>query len=635
MTQSAEEARLDPTSAEPRPFSLGVLFVHGIGKQQRGDTLVAFADPLYEWLHRWFTADDEVERKRRLKEEQILKDQSSRIDTTSWSNVRLTFLARFAPSQRVRASAIYRLGELCEQWPLGLEQARAHYQQAVDSNDIEYAPKAAFRLGLLLQRMGDVEGARTAYQWAMQSGHPEVAPAAGHTLRQLLDRFGDGLEIPPSAPVVLAESIVRSPADDPRAPAHTLLRFEFPPPEDDIVKNGRNTQRVTWCLAESCWANEFGAPKFSSLLRWAILIAPSILATHFSASLGRRWRLQGYWSHILRLPWPLRLLFIPWLLAEGVLLRIGMVLLPSLFGAVMVIALLVLFVLSLLPIPKLSESVRKAGASLTAVLGDSYVLVESPTQFDAMVARVCRDLGWLASQCQTVAVVAHSQGAVIAHHALRRWRPPNIGLFVTVGAGLSKLKEIFDLRRGPREFRSKALLAPWMITATFLVLIVLAVGLVRLLNSRPSGTPMLDYVSYILHQVFQTIMGLPFWLGIPMMIFVLSVPILPIAVFNMAFASIFNRAVFHQRHLQRDLDVLHGLRWIDYFTWADPVPHGPLFQQTTHLLKSHAVENHASVFRDHISYLRGVRSVTLSSVVLVYALGEGVVPLIAGDRWSY
>lgn len=35
------------------PVSLGVLFVHGIGDQARGDTLVQSAEPLYRWLERW------------------------------------------------------------------------------------------------------------------------------------------------------------------------------------------------------------------------------------------------------------------------------------------------------------------------------------------------------------------------------------------------------------------------------------------------------------------------------------------------------------------------------------------------------------------------------------------------------
>lgn len=40
---------------------LGVLFVHGIGEQLQGETLVRFADPLARWFTRWLTKDKEVE----------------------------------------------------------------------------------------------------------------------------------------------------------------------------------------------------------------------------------------------------------------------------------------------------------------------------------------------------------------------------------------------------------------------------------------------------------------------------------------------------------------------------------------------------------------------------------------------
>ena len=37
---------------------LGILFVHGIGQQARGDTLVRFGKPLYQWFERWIGADE-------------------------------------------------------------------------------------------------------------------------------------------------------------------------------------------------------------------------------------------------------------------------------------------------------------------------------------------------------------------------------------------------------------------------------------------------------------------------------------------------------------------------------------------------------------------------------------------------
>ena len=40
---------------------LGVLFVHGIGEQLQGQTLVQFADPLSRWFTRWFSRDARIE----------------------------------------------------------------------------------------------------------------------------------------------------------------------------------------------------------------------------------------------------------------------------------------------------------------------------------------------------------------------------------------------------------------------------------------------------------------------------------------------------------------------------------------------------------------------------------------------
>jgi tetratricopeptide (TPR) repeat protein len=68
-------------------------------------------------------------------------------------------------------------------------EARKAYQQAIDSEDPN-APRAAIKLGQLLQEQGDTEGARKAYQQAADSGHPD-APEAAFMLGQLLREQGD------------------------------------------------------------------------------------------------------------------------------------------------------------------------------------------------------------------------------------------------------------------------------------------------------------------------------------------------------------------------------------------------------------------------------------------------------------
>jgi pimeloyl-ACP methyl ester carboxylesterase len=44
-----------PSQAQHRPQRIGVLFVHGIGEQTRGDTLLSFGEPLFRWLCRWLS----------------------------------------------------------------------------------------------------------------------------------------------------------------------------------------------------------------------------------------------------------------------------------------------------------------------------------------------------------------------------------------------------------------------------------------------------------------------------------------------------------------------------------------------------------------------------------------------------
>jgi hypothetical protein len=87
-------------------------------------------------------------------------------------------------------------------------------------------------------------------------------------------------------------------------------------------------------------------------------------------------------------------------------------------SALAVLLLLLLLIFSVLPIPKASSFAAKLATRLATSIGDSYVLVESPTQFNAMVSRVRRDLKWLSSRCKHLAIVAHSQGAVVAHYCM-------------------------------------------------------------------------------------------------------------------------------------------------------------------------------------------------------------------------
>jgi tetratricopeptide (TPR) repeat protein len=71
------------------------------------------------------------------------------------------------------------------------EYARAveAYQQVIDSEHPEAAPRAALNLGILMEQMGAYNLAEEAYQQAINSGHPEFAPKAVGNLRGLPRRY--------------------------------------------------------------------------------------------------------------------------------------------------------------------------------------------------------------------------------------------------------------------------------------------------------------------------------------------------------------------------------------------------------------------------------------------------------------
>ena len=109
-----------------------------------------------------------------------------------------------------------------------------------------------------------------------------------------------------------------------------------------------------------------------------------------------------------------------------------------------------------LPIPRIDQAVRWVAVKISAVLGDSYMLAHCPVQFAAMRTQVARDLRWLQERCEKVAVVAHSQGAAIAHQVLKDGgdRPGNLQAFITFGQGISKFHLLQRMDWDPQAYRA-------------------------------------------------------------------------------------------------------------------------------------------------------------------------------------
>jgi hypothetical protein len=229
--------------------------------------------------------------------------------------------------------------------------------------------------------------------------------------------------------------------EDPAGPAHVELRVVSCGRADD----GPTTRR--WLLTEAWWAEAFALPRFRELAFWGFAVLPWTVVAHFAARLQQAWHgprtprqapgrgrlraLAGGPARIARVAWQ----------------SLGLFLAVALFP-LLAVGVLAVVVLGAVPIPWVRHLAVALQRLLSTSVGDSFVLVSSPTRGQAIVTRVERDLRWLSDRCQRVAVVAHSQGAAIAHRAVRRVPPGErrLAKFVTVGSGQTKLVDLESLR---------------------------------------------------------------------------------------------------------------------------------------------------------------------------------------------
>jgi hypothetical protein len=289
---------------------------------------------------------------------------------------------------------------------------------------------------------------------------------------------------------------------------------------------------------------------------------------------------------------------------DRVLRRFALLVYPLLMAFAACLSILLsafLFALAIaakLPIPRIDRAVQWVVVKLSEVLGDSYVLVHCPVQYAAMRTQVAHDLAWLQERCENVAVVAHSQGAAIAHQVLKddaRLRT-DVRSFITLGQGISKLHMLQHLDWDPD-----------LIRKTFWTRIIVCVGL------GIAGLPML-------------VLTLSRWFELPVL-GLLTDPlgfclfvVVGLAVIRVGVRVILNADVL--RRVCGDL-CLPGagtdFSWIDYYASADPVSSGPLAEgchatapgrgsasacALTHPRPCSEVYNQASLLSDHTGYLR-------------------------------
>jgi hypothetical protein len=225
------------------------------------------------------------------------------------------------------------------------------------------------------------------------------------------------------------------------------------------------------------------------------------------------------------------------------------------------VAALALQVLLLISLP-FQRLLRGLALLLTATVGDSHAFVARPEAFEAMVDKVRVDLAAAADRSDRLIVVAHSQGAAVAHAALvSGGAPDNVVALITLGAGLQKLLALQEALRRPRQL--------WIGAISRWGLIVLAMFL-----------------------VFTTSWDNPLvWVAAIALMFAPMIGMRPIG--DAVAARI------------RDLAQRRDLVWWDHFSALDPVPGGVLPELNElgdAAAASVRVRNRSSWLFDHVAY---------------------------------
>ena len=393
---------------------------------------------------------------------------------------------------------------------------------------------------------------------------------------------------PDESQVVLSEAVLAG--DD---PAHVVMTIAAAGDLPSLPQR--------WLLAESWWAETFEPPKANALLAWMLLILPYVLTVQFYEQLVRAARKPT------KRTWPRRIGRY-FRVAAFVVFYVSALPLAALTAVVIA----VLMIGIVLPIPEVSARAKTAALLLSNTLGDSFVLISSAVQFDAMVSRVARDLTWLSGNAERVVVLAHSQGAAVAYEAISGYESPaNLRAFITIGEAIKKLKLVRGLQtygegrppaRGVRSlgslvrawirhpsrpawhaatrplgrwFRSKSL--------RFAFGWIGLIGFYAMAYSIPQLTVVFTERTHVVRASLLAGGGF-----------------LVVALVDLVCHFYWRRDIKEPDPLGSSQDPLH---WSDFYASADPVSNGPLFKEPKPWLVEREVWNFASVVRDHTSYM--------------------------------
>jgi hypothetical protein len=314
---------------------------------------------------------------------------------------------------------------------------------------------------------------------------------------------------------------------------------------------------------------------------------------------------------------------------------------------------LVLLVVGLLPIPFLRSAVAQVQRTLTGSVGDSLILLRSPTQAAAMTSRVELAVRYLREElaCPRVVVVAHSQGAAVTLRALTGSSDEPVDGLVTLGSGINKLEELRTLRQ-----RS---LSAWLPPAFLLAGLVLGLwiwatvdageatwrGVGVFLAVYAAGGVLLAGAGSLAMRLIRSDRLQTIVIATLLLTFVVALVVtgeresgdawFPVSLLAIAVLGLAGGLVTLAGEVGRPVEAnLSGrtLAWLDLHAYADPVPNGPTRTDLPGWPWSVEVHNLDSTLRDHSYYPRAIEDSLTRVVALLLSLSPSAPQLDADDE---
>lgn len=338
--------------------------------------------------------------------------------------------------------------------------------------------------------------------------------------------------------------------EDSETPAHTYFEIQTQDEQQTSID-----KRLL--LVEGLWAKAFYKPKFTRLAFWSFIALPSVVANQFARGLMQIGRQGGRIQSYPRLT----------LLLIG---HFGLLLLA------VIIQVLIILLLPLALVPGFGKSILDVQNLLASFIGDSFIFVSDPIQRSAIITRVAESLDWMAPKCDHIVVLAHSQGAAIAHQLLIspvvNKHKRKISLLLTFGSGLGKL---YDLKKELDKKNITRLFGLFFLLSSVVFLFELPAYLYQI--SLPFNQRSLDIVSY--------------------------------SILSAAFGPWLILLIYFQNRTDDRLILVEQfpceqIKWVDCYADKDIVPAGALLDIDK--IESKAITNERSFISDHVTYWQNI-----------------------------